>query len=197
MHIVAGTHKRKAIAVPKDCAVRPTSAKLRESLFNICQGCIEDAQFLDLFAGSGAMGLEALSRGAAHATFVDSNRESYRCIQNNLESLALSNQAQVLFGDVFIQIEKLAKQAKSYDIIFADPPYDSWINEPTRKISFSAHLLELIDQHQLLKPSGYLFIEDAHTSTPTPEGQSLNTLILVSSRRMGRSNLQQYSRKEI
>lgn len=198
MYIVAGTHKRKAIAVPKDSDVRPTSAKLRESLFNICQGFIDDARFLDLFAGSGAMGLEALSRGAAHATFVDCNRESYRCIQSNLENLALTNRAQVLFGDVFTQIEKLAKQGKKFDIIFADPPYDSWLSPGTdEKISYSTHLLTLIDQQQLLTPSGYLFIEDSRSSTPLTENHALTSLVLISSRRMGRSSLQQYARKEI
>lgn len=195
MKIVAGTFKHRKINAPKSDAVRPTSERLRESLFDICQGYIQDAAFLDLFAGSGAMGLEAISRGAKSATFIDNNRESIRCIQQNVENLGIKDQTQVFSGDVFEAIAKLSQRGKVYGIIYADPPYDSWKNQKGQLVSYSRHLLELIDKSSLLIPSGLFFIEESVDAAP--EELELTTLKLLSSRRLGRSILQEYMKDSL
>lgn len=190
MHIFAGTHKNQKIITPKGLETRPTAGKLRQSLFNICQGYIEDADFLDLFAGSGAMGLEALSRGAASATFVDSSKESIKCIQQNLRNMGLEKEGHALFGDVFQTLEKLAKLKKKYSIIYADPPYGKI---GTSAVNYGDQVVMLIDKSPLLMPSGELFVEDLFEESQ--EDLVLETLVLVSSRRMGKACLRQY-RKE-
>src|SRR5436305_1632219 len=101
MRIIAGTFKNRRLIAPKGDATRPTTEQLRESLFNICQHYLEGAHFLDLFAGSGAMGLEALSRGASYATFVDNNKESVGYIHANVEALKVGGHSKVICGDVF------------------------------------------------------------------------------------------------
>lgn len=186
MQIVSGKFKNRKLISPKGNVTRPTSSRLRESLFNICQGYVEDASFLDLFAGSGAMGFEALSRGAKHVTFVDLAKEALTAIEANAKSLDVLRDVDILFGDVFAQLIKLEKRKKQFDLIYADPPYDT---------PFSGQVLKIIDEGNLLKPGGELFIEDSRDSIPL-ESQ-LKTLVLKSSRRLGRSFLQQYSKERI
>ena len=119
MRIIAGSRKGHRIAAPKGLATRPTSDRVRESAFNLI-GPLEDASVLDLFAGSGALGLEALSRGAARATFVESDRDACRTINANLDTLRLSG-ARVLCQDA---LRFLAADRGRYDLILLDPPYD-------------------------------------------------------------------------
>lgn len=183
MHIFSGKHKNRTIHAPKGMKTRPTSGRLREALFNICQSEVSDAVFLDLFAGSGAIGLEALSRGASQVTFVDNSRESVRCIYSNIALLQEENHSEVLYGDAFLYVEKLTKQKKQFDIIYLDPPYDS----PS---SYSERILREIDNSQLLKEQGLLFIEDSTDALKNPE--NLTQLFLKSARRMGRSALLHY-----
>jgi len=190
MHIISGKFKNQKLIVPKGDVVRPTSARLRESLFNICQGYIEDALFLDVFAGSGAIGIEALSRGAKHATFVDQSKESLTSIEANGKNLKILNQMDVLYGDAFLQMEKLEKREKQFDIIYVDPPYDAFKVIDGEQISFSMLILKKINDSNLLKNNGELFIEDSKDSIPGVD--QLSHLKLKSSRRLGRSFLQQY-----
>lgn len=187
MHIIAGLYRHQRLAAPKGQATKPTASRLRESLFNICQPIVEGAHFLDLFAGSGAMGFEALSRGAASATFIENHREALRCIQQNIQTLDLQKQTQVLAGDVFQFLKKLAKQNRLFDIIFMDPPYGISLY-PEGPI-YSEAILQFIDENQLLAPNGWLFIEEDIRSQPHV---NLKTLELKSSRRMGNTILQQY-----
>lgn len=194
MHIIAGKYKNKILKAPKGDLTRPTSGNLRETLFNICQAYVEDALFLDLFAGSGAMGLEALSRGASSATFIDNSREAIRCITHNVEHLHAGQHTQIIYGNVFHQIEKLASLRRSYNIIYADPPYDSKTKWKGEELSFSGCVVKMIDQMGLLSPGGILFIEDSARSLPCSEG--LENLVLKNSRRMGRAALQQYILRE-
>lgn len=188
MRIVAGTHKNRTIVTPKGLETRPTSERLREALFNICQTYIADARFLDLFAGSGAMGMEALSRGASQATFIDDSKESIKCIKMNVEKLQMQDHARILIGDVFLMMEKLVKLGNQFDIIYADPPYSK--GEPN---SYSQRVLDFIENSPLLAPSGVLFLEES--SAFPPQGEGLSTLVLKSSRQLGRSVLQQYQKQ--
>jgi 16S rRNA (guanine966-N2)-methyltransferase len=118
MRIIAGTHRGHRIAAPKGRGTRPTSDRVRENAFNLI-GPVDGADVLDLFAGSGALGLEALSRGAASATFVDSDRDACRVINANLDKLGL--QATVLCQDV---LRAVAQERRRYDLVLCDPPYD-------------------------------------------------------------------------
>jgi 16S rRNA (guanine966-N2)-methyltransferase len=117
MRIIAGTHRGHRIAAPRGLETRPTSDRVRESAFNLI-GPVDDASVLDLYAGSGAMGLEALSRGAASCVFVDSNREACRTIDANLDKLKLH--ATVLCQDA---ARALGHERRTFDLVLCDPPY--------------------------------------------------------------------------
>ena len=190
MHIIAGLYRRQRIVTPKGPQTRPTANRLREALFNICQHHVEGARFLDIFAGSGAMGFEALSRGAQVATFIDSHKESIHCIGSNAASLKVQNQVQILKGEVFVMLNLLQKREQAFDIIYADPPYNT--TDAGAELLYSAAIIQWIDTHQLLRPGGLLFVEEDYRSEPHPE--NLKTLILNDSRRFGQASLQQYQK---
>lgn len=194
MHIFSGVYKNRKILAPKGLETRPTSGRLREALFNICQHEIEGACFLDLFAGSGAMGLEALSRGAVKATFVDNSKESIRCIRGNINALGLEKSAQVIYGDVFTHIKELAATGQHYDFIYADPPYDTQAGEDKLCSEKVVEMLEgLIAKGQaLLKPGGSLFIEDAAGVLMKKKEVSRHHLVLKKTRKMGHAALQHW-----
>jgi 16S rRNA (guanine966-N2)-methyltransferase len=118
MRIIAGSHRGQRIAAPRGRDTRPTSDRVRENAFNLI-GPVDDADVLDLFAGSGALGLEALSRGAATATFVESDRDACRTIAANLEKLKL--RGAVVCADA---VRTIGGDRKTYDLILCDPPYD-------------------------------------------------------------------------
>jgi 16S rRNA (guanine966-N2)-methyltransferase len=132
MRIIAGSRKGHRIAAPKGRDTRPTSDRVRENAFNLI-GPVDEAAVLDLFAGSGAMGLEALSRGAARATFVESDRDACRVINANLDKLGLK--ATVLCQDA---VRAVAQERTRYDLVLCDPPYDY---EPSRLVPLLAGLL--------------------------------------------------------
>lgn len=190
MRIFAGALKNRVLKSPKGLSTRPTMGMVREALFNICQYRIEGALFLDLFAGSGAMGLEALSRGAARAVFVEINRECVQCISDNIQKVGMAEQAQVLQGDVFAKIKALEKMGRAFDIIYADPPYE----KGQEGLQYGEKLVRAIDESALLKPGGLFFIEGPNPFNLQIEG--LKTLLLQKTRHMGRATLQQYLKQE-
>jgi 16S rRNA (guanine966-N2)-methyltransferase len=118
VRIVAGSRKGHRIDAPRGRTTRPTSDRTREAVFNIVAPWVEGAEVLDLFAGSGAMGLEALSRGAARVVFVESDRDACRTIERNLDKLGL--RGEVRCADVLATI---ANERRRYDLVFCDPPY--------------------------------------------------------------------------
>jgi 16S rRNA (guanine966-N2)-methyltransferase len=137
LRIIGGRLRNHTLFSPKGQQTRPTSGLVRKAVFDICQADIEDARFLDLFAGSGAMGLEALSRGASHATFVDASRLACQCITKNLHHLFLEKEATVLCGNVLHMIDRLARQ-QPFTLIYIDPPYDEgYIPEVLMRIDYS------------------------------------------------------------
>lgn len=119
MRIISGIARSRAIKVPKS-VVRPTTDRTREALFNMISSRVADAKVLDLFAGSGAMGMEALSRGAKEAVFVDANRICAAGVEENLKSLRLQG-GTVILSDALIYLKQ--RMRGSVDLIFADPPY--------------------------------------------------------------------------
>ena len=122
MRIIAGAYKGRNLKSPPSLDVRPTSDRLRETLFNVIAPFIEDARFLDLCAGSGAVGIEALSRGASHVTFVDRSRRMCKLIEANVELCRISEAQQVIYCSEAIEFLKHSKN-ESWDIVFFDPPY--------------------------------------------------------------------------
>lgn len=121
MRIIAGSRKGARIFAPKGRETRPTSYRVREAAFNLI-GPVEGARVLDLYAGSGAMGLEALSRGALSVTFVESDRDAVRAIERNLDRLRLGG-AEVVPGDAARRVAADAAAGRRYDLVLIDPPY--------------------------------------------------------------------------
>ena len=181
LRIIGGTFRNRPLKAPKHALTRPTSAILRKSVFDICQSYIEDARFLDLFAGSGAMGLEALSRGASHATFVDQDKQALQCIYDNIQSLQVEGKTEVIRGDVLPVLKRLHGR---FDLIYVDPPYA--LTAPVLDI------LRWVDQHDFLAPGGILFIEEAHPSHLNPSENTWHRLVHKDSRKFGDSLLHQF-----
>lgn len=157
MRIIAGSRKGTRIIAPKGLDTRPTSDRVREAAFTLIPpGYVEDATVLDLFAGSGAMGLEALSRGAARATFVENDRDACRAINRNLDKLGLDN-ATVLCHEALAALRSDARTGTRYDLVLIDPPY--------RRFS---SLQNALIQHlpEVLAPDGLLLVETAAAEEP-------------------------------
>lgn len=186
LRVLGGKFRGRLLQSPpkgqKGSQTRPTTSMLRKAVFDILQNSIEDTLFLDLFSGSGAMGIEALSRGAKHATFVESHKDALRCIKANLAALQLEKEATVYTFDVFDALKKLEKKGETFQIIYADPPY--------HKKSIYTDLLSYLDSSSLLAPQGILFLESLH---PAPfQATDLQHLIPVDQRRFSTSLLHQY-----
>jgi 16S rRNA (guanine966-N2)-methyltransferase len=123
VRIIAGTHRGHTIYAPRGRATRPTSDRVRENVFNFL-GPVDGATVLDLYAGSGALGLEALSRGAERVVFVESDREAVRAIERNLDKLQLSGT--VLRQDVATALAAETGAGRKYDLVLVDPPYEMY-----------------------------------------------------------------------
>lgn len=122
MRIIGGKCRSLPLKTPKGLHTRPTTDRIKETLFNMINPRLPGSRFLDLFAGSGGIGLEAISRGADFSVFVENNRDAIRCIEENLVFTGLAQQSMLLKSDVLTAIERL-NGGKSFDLIFMDPPY--------------------------------------------------------------------------
>lgn len=120
MRVITGTARGHKLITPEGIDVRPTTEKVKEGIFSSIQFELDGADVLDLFAGSGQMGIEALSRGAGHAVFVDSSSRSIKCVNQNLKSTKLNKMAEVVMRDSYDYIRLTAQK---FDIIILDPPY--------------------------------------------------------------------------
>ena len=177
MRIVAGSRKGHRIDAPKGVVTRPTSDRVREAVFSIL-GSVVDAQVLDLFAGSGAMGLEALSRGAAGCVFVERDRQAARVIQANLEKLRLTG-ALVITRDAVAALREEGERDRLYDLVLADPPYEDWDRH-------ERSLAELVPA--VLADDGLVVVETAEHAEPAL------ALDLVTTRRYGSARITVFSR---
>lgn len=126
MRIITGTHRGKKLITLEGEQVRPTTDRVKESLFNILQFQLEGRRFLDLFAGSGQIGLEALSRGAALAVFVDASKDSIRVVEKNIQSTGLGDRAKVVTADFAAYLRGCRER---FDVAFLDPPYRTGLLE--------------------------------------------------------------------
>jgi 16S rRNA (guanine(966)-N(2))-methyltransferase RsmD len=161
MKITAGVSKGRKIALSRKAkGIRPTSAKARESIFNIIGAYVREATFLDLFAGAGIVGMEALSRGASTATFVEKNRFHAEQIKTTLQTAGLENKAVVYCQDVEHFIKTVQRRRENFDILFADPPYHDYDME--------ALFLLFSDRGVPITKDGFFIIEHFHKKT-TPE----------------------------
>jgi len=163
MRIIAGKAGGIQLKSLKGRDVRPTLDRVKESLFNIIAYYIDGAEVLDLFAGFGSLGIEALSRGAKHADFVESERRHLKIIEENLEKSNLNKNASVYQNDVFDFLEGCQKR---YNLIFMDPPY---------KRDFTEETINLIIENNLLKEKG-LIISERDSSEETFEFEELNII---------------------
>lgn len=158
MRVIAGSRKGHRLAAPRGLDTRPTSDRVRENIFNLV-GPVDDARVLDLFAGSGALGIEALSRGAVTAVFVEHDSDAVRAIERNLDRLRLTG-ARVVHADVFRTIAEEATAGAKYDLVLVDPPYGMLTEIQPR---LARHL------PQLLAADGLLVVEtDARTEPELP-----------------------------
>jgi 16S rRNA (guanine966-N2)-methyltransferase len=181
MKILGGSLRGRLLKAPK--SIRPASALLRQAIFNICQAFIPDAKFLDIFAGSGAMGLEALSRGASSATFIDNNKVSISFIQKNIEALNLKPHCHILLGDALHILEK--KILEPFDFISIDPPFIFYTTKP----SYINDILNTIAEKKLISKDGIIFLEETSISKRDP---LISSLKLKDTRKFGGNILHQY-----
>jgi 16S rRNA (guanine966-N2)-methyltransferase len=172
VRIVAGSRKGHRITAPNGVVTRPTGDRVREAAFSII-GPVEGAAVLDLFAGSGAMGIEALSRGAARCVFVDKDRAACAVITQNLEKLRLTG-AVVHCRDVERALREERARGRRYDLVLADAPYEDWDRHAT---ALAALLPELVTEH------GVVLVETAARTEPELP------LDLVTSRRYGSARI--------
>ena len=174
MRIVAGEKGGRRISAPRGAVTRPTGDRVREALFSIL-GDIGGAEVLDAFAGSGALGLEALSRGAATATFWDTSTTALRALRSNIEALDYGERATVLHRDARRQMAADAAAGRRYNLILLDPPYRML---PALQRHFALHI------PQLLAPGGLAVVESPGAA-PAPE----LALPVQTSRRYGESRI--------
>jgi 16S rRNA (guanine966-N2)-methyltransferase len=174
---VAGSRKGHRIDAPKGVVTRPTSDRVREAVFSIV-GAVDGARVLDLFAGSGAMGIEALSRGAASCLFVERDRQAARVIQANLEKLRLTG-AVVAARDAASALRDERDRGRLYDLVLVDPPYEEWERHES-----------VLAEHvgSVLASDGLVVVETADRVEPELP------LALVTTRRYGSARITVFSR---
>lgn len=142
MRVIAGTARRLNLVTPSGKHTRPTSDKIKETLFNILQMDVPDARFLDLFSGSGGIAIEALSRGAKEAVLVDNDREAIRCIKENIKHTHFEDSSRVMAMDVLQALRRLDQLGQPFDIIFMDPPYRKEIEQTVLAYLASSDLID-------------------------------------------------------
>lgn len=151
MRVIAGKFRSRVLKGPGKLHLRPTSDPLRETLFNVLGPSVADSLFVDLYAGTGAIGIEAISRGAREVIFVESHVQAARLVRENLESLGIRAGAELIEADAVRGLERLAHRHLVADFIFLDPPYE----EPEEHL----RVLEIIDKSHLLDAHGLVIVE--------------------------------------
>ena len=149
MRVIAGTAKRIQLKTIEGMDTRPTTDRIKETLFNMISEYLADSNFLDLFSGSGAIGIEALSRGAKYAVLVEQNPKAVACIRENLKATKLDGRADVLSTDVLSALRRL-NGMKKFDYIFMDPPYDKLLEK---------QVLEYLSECDLLSDDALIIVE--------------------------------------
>ena len=166
MRVITGSAKGYTLKVPKSAGTRPTPARAKEAMFSSLGNRVLGARVLDLFAGSGAFGIEALSRGARDAVFVEIDGMACAAIRQNLQFTHLEENATILSGDLRDTLEGLAQRDEKFDIVFADPPYlkgvksnAESVRKKHREVDWKSWLLASQDLKSVLSPDGVLLLE--------------------------------------
>ena len=161
MRIIAGQAHGRRLKAPHGLHTRPTSARARESIFSrlAVRMDFDGVRVLDIFAGSGSLGIESLSRGAAHVTFVDSSRDAAAAIRANLAALEAGDSARILVSDVRRALAELQHSRESFDLVFVDAPF---------KDDLSADVLTLLGELQLVAPGGWVVVEQSKRAPAAP-----------------------------
>ncbi|MBN2452753.1 MAG: 16S rRNA (guanine(966)-N(2))-methyltransferase RsmD [Candidatus Omnitrophica bacterium] len=184
MRIIGGEFRSRLISAPKGVDIRPTQDKVREAIFNIL-GDISGRNVLELFAGSGAIGIEAISRGAGHVTFVDNNPRCINTIRDNLCSLGVdAARYDIIKADAVSIPARLNKSGRKFDVIFLDPPYYHDI---------AKNCLINIDAYDILAPIGLVFVEHFKKDSLASD---LKTLAFSQERRYGDAMVTIYGRHD-
>lgn len=174
MRIITGRARGARLKAPKGMAVtRPTSDRVKESLYSILGSLVAGRTVLDVFAGTGSLGLEALSRGAKHAVFLDQSTADV--LRENIAHCHFEREAEVLAGDAFASLARFARQGRTFDLVFCDPPYHKGLWE---------RALSIFDTTTLLTEDAILVVEHGGDEDDVPE---LATLVRVDHRRYGKT----------
>ena len=164
MRVIGGDAKGRRIKVPKGKEVRPTAARVKEALFNILARDLSGAKVLDLFAGTGSLSIEALSRGAEEVILIDSSQESGKAIRENLRKLGLCGRSKVWVAPVFRALRLLSRRKEKFDCIFLDPPYENhWVGKT----------VEIIASGNLLRDQGIVVAEHSVREAVLPRYRGL------------------------
>ncbi len=150
MRVIAGKHKGRILFSPKGNSIRPTSDRIKESIFNYIGDDIQGSVICDLFSGTGNLSIEALSRGARYSVLVDNSRQALDLIHRNINLVGLSEKCQIIKKDVIQYLKNNITNKEKFDIIFADPPYFSRVYEK---------MITLIEENELLKKGGLFILE--------------------------------------
>ncbi|HOV78529.1 MAG TPA: 16S rRNA (guanine(966)-N(2))-methyltransferase RsmD [Bacillota bacterium] len=180
--MISGSAKKQLLKTPRGVDVRPTADRVKEALFNILGGRVPGSVFLDLFAGTGNIGIEALSRGADKAVFVENKIKHVRVIKENLKTTGFESKARVLHLDVADALHLLKREELSFDIIFMDPPYSK---------GFETSTLAGIAAFGLLKQHGIIIVESRKDGLPSGE---IDGLKMTRAERYGDTLLSFFSR---
>jgi 16S rRNA (guanine966-N2)-methyltransferase len=184
LRVIAGEYRGRRLDRIEGMDIRPTTDKVKESLFNIICDIVADSRFLDLFGGTGGIGIEALSRGAKNVVFIDSNAKSIKVLKGNLERLNIKDNVEVFNTDYSTAISKLHKYGREFDIIFADPPYS---------VGLAQDALKEIEKHNILAQTGRVIVEhDTKDEMPASVGR----LNLYRSKQYGNTTLSFYNYSE-
>ena len=151
MRVIAGKYRSRILKGPGLLKLRPTSDRLRETLFNVLGPAIADSLFIDAYAGTGAIGIEAISRGASEVIFIESNAKAARLVRQNLESLEIRSAAEMVEADAIKGFQRIASRHVVADFIFLDPPYE---NEEDY-----LRVLEFLDNSHLIAAQGVVIVE--------------------------------------
>jgi 16S rRNA (guanine966-N2)-methyltransferase len=177
VRIIAGAHKGRRLVTPKGAATRPTADQVRIALMDTLMPWLPGARVLDLFAGAGGVGLEALSRGAAHATFVERDARAVAALRANVTTLGVEAAARVVRDDALHALHALARDGERFDVVFLDPPYEAGADEP---------VLAALGTGALTAPDARVIVQHLTKRPPPP---AVGVLAAFRTRRFGETTL--------
>lgn len=186
MRIIAGRLKGRPITAPKGHSLRPTADPVKETLFNMIGNRIHEALVLDLFAGTGNVGIEAISRGAAEVVFVEKDRRHVMCLNENILRCKITKQSTVYHGDANKALLRFRTDQRRFDVAFLDPPY--------RQTIMLADLMKRLLTYSLMAETGLLTVEHATSFTPLSEPGC--GFFLTKQRRIGDTTLSIYAKHQ-